>query len=193
MSSLSKEQLRRGQQEGAGLWKTIGKWLKGANKWLKKSKVISKAGPVVGQLVGTVYPRAGKVISAASKAAKQAGYGPTRKCKSITCAQMDAMRGGMAYWLPSGGISLAPARRRGGVNPKNISVAQVNALRNKWGRFQKGGGVSLSGGGPSGYYAVTKTAPNITGRGTSLPGGGGGIKLAGEGKRRKKKAEILYY
>ena len=90
--SLSKEQLRRGHQEGAGLWKTIGKWLKSGNKWLKKSKVISKAGPVVGKLVGTVYPGAGKVISSASKFAKQHGYGPARKCKSISSAQVEEPR-----------------------------------------------------------------------------------------------------
>ncbi len=191
--SLSKEQLRRGHQEGAGLWKTIGKWLKSGNKWLKKSKVISKAGPVVGKLVGTVYPGAGKVISSASKFAKQHGYGPARKCKSISSAQVEAMKGGYAYWLPSGGISLAPARRHLNPHLKNISVSQVNALRNRWGRHMKGGGISLSGGGPSGYYAVTRTAPNITGRGVALPGGGG-IKLAGQGKkRRKKRAEVLYY
>ena len=155
--------------------------------------MISKAGPVVGQLVGTVYPGAGKVISAASKAAKMAGYGrPARKCKSITAQQVEALRLGHGRMLKGGGISLALARKFAPLI-KNISPAQVAALRNFFGRRMKGGGISLGGGGPSGFYSVTKTAPNITGRGTSLPGGvGGGLKLAGEGRKRRKK-KILHY
>jgi len=199
---LSQEMLRRGQMEGRGIFKDVGKWLLGAakkaNKFLKKSKIISKAGPIVGSLVGKVYPQAGDIISKASKFAGQHGYGPARKCKNISPAQVQAMKGGYAQWMPSGGISLALARKHLSKNIKNITKAQVDALRRFFGRKMKGGGIRLSGGGPSGFYSVTQTAPNITGRGTSLPGVGGGVKLAGQGRKRRKpavrgKKKILYY
>ena len=188
------EQLRRGEQEGRGIFKTIGKWLKSGNKWLKKTKVISKAGPVIGSLVGKVYPQAGQVITGASKFAKQHGYGPPRRCKSITRAQVEAMRQGHGRVLKGGGISLASARRLISPVIKNITPAQVRALRSYFGRWLKGGGISLSGGGPSGYYAVTSTAPDLKGHGTTLPGGG--IKLAGQGKRKRKRKTskgVLHY
>ena len=192
MVAFSREQVRKGQMEGRGWWSNVKKWVKGAvktaGKYVKDHHLVSRALGAASDIASTVpgnWGKAGKYgLSIAAKGAKQAGWGPSRKCKNISKAQVEAMRGGFAVWLPSGGISLALARRHLNPNIKNISKAQVNALHNHHGRSMKGGGISLGGGGPSGYYAVTRTARNISGRGISLPSGSG-LKLAGQGKRKK--------
>lgn len=182
-------QSERGRMEGLGIFKDIGKWLAGAartgNKWLKKTHIISKAGPVVGKLVGSVYPQAGKIIGDAAKFAGQHGYGISlpagggRAVKSITPTQQKALRAGYGKLLKGGGISLVTAKK---LYPtiKNITPAQWNAVRGLRARNMKGGGYSFVKGvatAPQSGHAYT----NVTGRKNVRNVKGAGIKLAGQG------------
>ena len=187
----NKKIVERGQMEGMGIFGDIGRWLAGAakktNKWLKDSKIISKAGPVVGKLVGSVYPKAGKIISDASKFAGQHGYGISlpagggRAVKPITASQQKALRDGYGKLLKGGGISLSAAKNK---NIKNITPAQWNAVRQLRARKMKGGGYRFTKGvavAPQSTHArvnVTgkKNVRNIKGKGR-----GAGLKLAGQG------------
>ena len=162
----SPEAHRLGMQEGRGIFSAIGKWVKGAvkttGKFLKKHKVPSKVLGFAGNVVGMFPGPKGKIgsigLKLAAKGVRQAGWGPSRRCKNITASQVAACQAGYGRWLPSGAISLALARKYVNKGIKNISPAQVNALRQLFGRVMKGGGITLAGGGPSGYYAVTGQA-----------------------------------
>ena len=187
----NKNSIQRQHMEGMGIFGDIGRWLAGAakktNKWLKDSKIISKAGPVVGKLVGSVYPKAGKIISDASKFAGQHGYGISlpagggRAVKPITASQQKALRDGYGKLLKGGGISLSAAKNK---NIKNITPAQWNAVRQLRARKMKGGGYRFTKG-----VAVapqsTHARVNVTGarnvRNVKGKGRGAGLKLAGQG------------
>lgn len=164
-SLMHDRQRERVHMEGLGVFKDIAKWL---NKAAKDTKIISRAGPIVGDLVGLAFPQAGKVISSASKFAGKHGYGydlsGRGKVKSISAAQLQALKNGHGKLLKSGSISLSAAKNK---NIKNITAAQWKAVQQMRGRKMKGGGINFPA--------------------------GGGIKLAGEGKkkRRKKGGKIL--
>lgn len=142
------------------------------NGW-KKSKVISKAGPVIGDLVGKIYPTAGKIIGDASKLAKQAGYGITpaggRAVKSVTATQQKALMQGYGKLLKTGGISLVAAKK---LYPqiKNITPSQARAIRELRARHMKGGG-----------YRFAKGLSSQPSSGHQYINVGKGIKLAGQG------------
>ena len=171
-------EFERGRMEGLGIFKDIGKWLSGANKWLKKSKVISKAGPVIGNLVGKIYPSAGKIIGDASKLAAMAGYGISlpagggRKIKNITPTQQQAMMKGYGRLLKTGGISLALAKK---IYPqiKNITPGQWKAIQQLRARNMKGGGYR--------FVKGVSVAPTSSYTNIGNTSRGKGIKLAGQG------------
>ncbi len=193
-----------GNQEGGSIWS----WLKGAvktihnkvikpvyrkvikpvGKFVKKHKLVSKGLSLI------PHPYA----SVGSRVARQVGWGPVRKCKTITPTQVKCIQAGYGHWLPSGAVSLATARRLGH-KVLNISPAQVRHMANKYGRWTRGGGIKLAGGNASGYSQPLlrgdlggnqyfPTTGYYTGRGTSLPGGAG-VGLAG-GRGRSK---VRYY
>ena len=184
-SMRNKKIVQRGQMEGEGIFGDIGKWLAGAarktNKWLKDSKIISKAGPVVGKLVGSVYPQAGKIISDASRFAGQHGYGISlpagggRAVKSITASQQKALQNGHGRLLKGGGISLAAAKNK---NIKNITPAQWRAVKQLRARKMKGGGYRFTKGVA---VAPTSSYTNVTGKKNVRKVKGKGLKLAGQG------------
>ena len=208
MSIRNKNSIQRGQMEGMGIFGDIGKWLykaaKKTNKWLKKTNIISKTGPVVGKLVGSVYPQAGKIISDAAKFAGQHGYGTVnipagggKPIKSITATQQKALQAGHGKLLKSGGISLASAKKMY-PNIKNISAAQWKGIRQLRARKMKGGGYKFVKGvavAPQSTHArinVTgrKNVRNVKGKGLKLAGSGktagSGLKLAGGYKKKRR-------
>ena len=184
----NKNTIQREEMQGMGIFNQIGKWLIGAakktNKWLQDSKIISKAGPVIGKLVGTVYPGAGKIIGDASKFAGQHGYGISlpagagaRKVKSITALQQKALRDGHGKLLKSGGISLVACKNK---NVKNITPAQWRAVQQLRARHMKGGGYSFVKGVAVGPQS-THQYVNVTGKKNVRNVKGKGLKLAGQG------------
>jgi len=208
-SMRNKQIISRGQMEGEGIFGDIGKWLykaaKKTNKWLKKTNIISKTGPVVGKLVGSVYPQAGKIISDAARFAGQHGYGTVnvpagggKAIKSITATQQKALQAGHGKLLKSGGISLVSAKKMY-PNIKNISAAQLKGVKQLRARKMKGGGykfvrgVAVAPQSTNARINVTgkRNVRNVKGKGLKLAGGGlktagGGLKLAGGYKKKRR-------
>ncbi len=144
-----------GYQEGMGIWgdfkRWVGKAAKSTNKFLRKTKILSTVGGIIGPLLTAQHPQAGAMVTAASKAAGQAGYGLklaggaryVAKVKNISPIQHMALRQGLGKWTQSGGVSLAMAKPMyPGI--KNVSPAQVKALSAYRGRNLSGGGISLA-------------------------------------------------
>lgn len=187
---VQRNTLTYAQMEGKGIWGDIKKFVKKykvASRVLGAAGVISKFIPIPGASAASLP------LGIAGTAVGMAGYG-SMSGKGITKSQLDAIRSGLARWLPGGGISLAAAKY---LYPqiKNILPSQIRSLVSGLGRLVKSGGISLRGGGCSGMYhkgCIRKLHPpmkTLSGSGYS----GRGVRLAGEGRRQGQKKKMVRY
>lgn len=178
---VQRNTLTYAQMEGMGIWGKIKSFFKKPSNILKAVGLASKFIPIPGARIASLP------IGLAGTALGFAGHGMhggAMSGKGITKSQINAIRMGLAHYLPSGGVSLAMAKR---LYPKikNILPSQIRSLAAGLGRMLRSGGVSLKGGAHSGLYnsgslkamKCPMYARGYAGRGYS----GGGVRLAGQG------------